>query len=484
MMAPYNNDVDQVMDGCTCNGYCPLLTPKEMDDLGLEDDMTDDELQKFNNYRKTLIMSTNYGEEIREEYTKYKNFGSDDSKLLNMGWIPSVEPNDYSFGAARRNLRKYVESAFPKVNDVSCMNASPAIIEAAASDKMRLHPIFLVSLYVTSTIGGLTANESSLYSHSAIGFAPELDKLYSYAATDNGTQKAGLVEESLEKYINDSSFSKILVTCIFVSHEQYSKLMSNIEWYAENPTTGNNSIANVFNIVVGRDNTNDRYNLSIICSQFVDAMLKLINADLTNKPSSEVSPTSIAAVVNPTVYKLYEGSVKDYDINKARNTVTTLSSSAEQVRSTVYESTGFYGAPKSIFTEVNFPIQFNDKGDLEIETYKSYEQKYQEVHTLLKSTTDPNDIANCLCILWNANCNIEKRLQKMRRKKKDSEQYKDYVKLRSRILNDFNKYLRKLNDDTRIQFYEYYKKSPYYDGSMKIKRSTLNNVGAYIKALR
>lgn len=483
-------------------GYAPLLTPKEMDDLGLDDDMNDEEKSRFNNYRRTLVMSSTYQNDLREAYADYIASGSDESerKLLHMGWIPSVEPTEKVFAKSSKKLLEYAKCISPTIYDVSG-ESDISILESIGKDKQNivkkngLRPVFLVCLNENSTIDGDSDIESMSYSHTSIGFNPELNELYSYTV-DNGAHAGGLYKESLSLYIKNSSSAKILVLCIFVSESQYEKLEENIKWYSDNPDTSEYSIKNIFNVASGHINSNDRESISMISSQFVDSMLKMVNVDLTNNQVNKVTPGNIAFVKNPTVYKIYEGLASQYKESDTKRIMDNLSSTAEQVRSTVYESIGAENTashaivsyiskimcPQSIFTEVNLPIQFNDNGDLEIDAYKSYEQKYQEVHTLLKSATDPNDIADCLCILWNANCNIEKKLQKMKRKKKYSDQYSSYVKLRSRILNDFNKYLKKLNSDTDISFYEYYKNSPYYDGSLKIKRSTLKNIGAYIKS--
>ena len=67
-------------------------------------------------------------------------------------------------------------------------------------------------------------------------------------------------------------------------------------------------------------------------------------------------------------------------------------------------------------------------------------------------------------------------------KKKDVA--KDYYKLRSRVLNDFSKYLGKIEkEDKEFNFSEYYKNSDYYDGSKVIKNTTLKGIGKLIKSI-
>ena len=54
--------------------------------------------------------------------------------------------------------------------------------------------------------------------------------------------------------------------------------------------------------------------------------------------------------------------------------------------------------------------------------------------------------------------------------------------MRSRVLNDFNKYMKKIYEtEPEFSFSEYYKNSDYYDGKIKVKRSTLKGVGKFVQ---
>ena len=78
---------------------------------------------------------------------------------------------------------------------------------------------------------------------------------------------------------------------------------------------------------------------------------------------------------------------------------------------------------------------------------------------------------------------MEKKIQAAKTKKK-TDVLGDYHKLRSRVLNDFNKYMKKIyKDEPDFNFPEYYKQSSYYDGSIVVKGSTLKGVGDFIKSL-
>lgn len=482
--------------------YVPILTPSDMINEGLIDDITDRESEWFENYRKTLMVGADasYGQMVREAYAEYLSNDSEINrrKLLHLGWIPGIEPNAESFVSARDNLYAYIEATAPRVIDLTETTSKCAevpITESATGEK--LYPIYLVCTYTYTTFGKLvTSITSAKYSHSAIGFESDLKRLYSYNM--NSKTRGGLSFESIDGYLKDASNAMIYVQVVFVTKKQYNKIRSNIDWYIANYNSSKYAIGNLFNIVVNRSK-NVNHDLSMICSQFVDSMLKLINIDITNKSSNLVTPEDIAEVKNPTVYKLYEGLAKDYNPKKIQAMVNKLEKNAMPGISTVYEAAreryddttvlaiyetiSSFMTAKSVFTEENIPIEITDNGDLSIATYKNYEVKYQEIHTLLKKVTNTESMKDEVCKLWWINCKLEKKIQACKAKgKKDVA--KDYYKLRSRVLNDFSKYLGKIEkEDKEFNFSEYYKNSDYYDGSKVIKNTTLKGIGKLIKSI-
>ena len=66
--------------------------------------------------------------------------------------------------------------------------------------------------------------------------------------------------------------------------------------------------------------------------------------------------------------------------------------------------------------------------------------------------------------------------------------YKKLIDLRARVLNDFKKYFKiVLDKEPDFNFYEYYKKSEYYDGNIiidnKIVKITKNLILRFLKSL-
>lgn len=487
--------------------YVPLLTPAEMLESGIVAEMNEKELAWFNEYAGSYMIGNGYSEEqlqqLREDYVEYlrsdADTGRDISKsLIKLGWIPGIEPNTESFVMARENLYQYMHENTVRLIDLSeSVKELPGVLTMPEYAGKALYPIYLVCTFTYTTFGKLiTKVTNSVYSHAAIGFTPDLEHLYSYNM-GNGNRLGGLSFESISAYLKDSAAAKVCVQVVFVTKMQYHKIKGNLEWYVSHWNDSKYSIGNLFNIAFGRA-TNSAHNISMICSQFVDSVLKIIKLDITGKPSNLVTPADIAKVKNPTVYKVYEGEAKDYDGKKVATMVNRLSKNAEVARSTVYEAAlqrytdknvlemyrliGEMLTPKSVFIEVNIPFQIEDNGDISVDVYKSYETAYNEVHTLLKTLQDTESIKTELCKLWYLNCRLEKKIQHGKMRKKDKDALDKYYKLRSRVLNDFNKYMKKVyKEEKDFNFSEYYRNSDYYDGSVKVKRSTLKGIGSYIK---
>ena len=481
----------------------PMLTPDDMISKGITDDMTDDEKAWFDKYYNTCMVGdedSDYGTKVREIYAGYivDDSEANKRKLLHIGWVPGIEPTTESFLAARDNLYSYIEETKARIIDLTETTAKCAedsILESATGEK--LYPIFIVCTYTYTTFGKLvTSITSAKYSHSAIGFDADLKRLYSYNM--NAKKGGGLSFESIDGYLNDSSIARIYVQCIFVTRKQYNKIKNNIDWYIANYENSKYAMGDLFNIMIGRSK-NVNHDLSMVCSQFVDSMLKLVNIDITNKPSNLVTPEDLAEVKNPTVYLLYEGLAKDYNPKKINAMVKKLERNAMPGQSTVYEAAkaryddttvlmiyetiSSMMTAKSVFTEENIPIEINDNGDLSISTYKNYETKYQEIHTLLKRVKNIDAMKDEVCKLWWINCKLEKKIQDCKRKNK-TDVAKEYYKLRSRVLNDFSKYIAKIErEDKKFNFSEYYKNSEYYDGSKVIKNTTLKGIGKLIKSI-
>ena len=130
-----------------------------------------------------------------------------------------------------------------------------------------------------------------------------------------------------------------------------------------------------------------------------------------------------------------------------------------------------------------FPVEFNKNGDLILRLKNiDYEEEYQKSHKLLKEYDSRKNIDGMkyeLARLWYINNNLEAKIFSTKKDNRSKE-----VRLRARVLSDFNKYLKiVLKEDNRFNFTEYFERSPYSDKAIKIHSSTLDYSIQYIKKL-
>jgi len=114
---------------------------------------------------------------------------------------------------------------------------------------------------------------------------------------------------------------------------------------------------------------------------------------------------------------------------------------------------------------------------------RDYENEYQESHRLLKQyekTENIDPMKYELAKLFYINNRIESDIYSENK----TVPRKKLVDIRSRVLNDFNKYMQVvMKKDKQFNFANYYKKSPFSDESITIKAPTLKYSLEYFKQL-
>lgn len=484
-----------VVKECDIPKYVPFLDPIEIEESGILENMSNEELEEFFNYKKSCTVSKEWINNLREAYSSNCAIDEKKRKMLSLGWIPSVPITEEAFKSARSNLADYINSKRCDMIDLTETTKSMPDELKYQVNSYALYPVYLICTFTYTTFGSVISKfTDSSYSHAAIGFDSSLKKLYSFNVSHTNKNTGGLSFESIDQYKQDSDKSRILVQVVFLTKEKYTKLKNNLDWYIANYNKSHYSITNIFNIVVGRTKEYTKYNLNMICSQFVDVILKLSDVNLIDKPSNLVTPKDISAISNPRVYKMYEGLAKEYNPNKVKNMVLSLINNKinpinidEMINTTspviISICRASYNITKaSCIDEVTSPIQFDDNGDFSIDSYKSYELRYQESHNLIKTNLGLEAKKEEMAKLWYINCKLIKKIQYLKKRKLDTSKY---INLRARVLNDFNKLSKQvIKEDKEFNFSKYYRLSDYNDGNLKINNSTLSNIGRLIQNIK
>ena len=484
----------------------PYFTPQEMQELIGESEFLEDYSSSYPTglYNFNYVGTMNKVKELYEEYIQNPT-ESLEEEIISLGWNPSVEPNDRNIKLAHDRIYNNIKEKYNiEIVDVHDM----IVLEDVDLNKANLKnmkPIFVVISF-TNTIQGRIINKvkHSTYSHSAISLDTKLNKMYTFTLE-------GITIESLDLYKSKYDKSRIKVLCTFVDNRAYEKILSTISYYIGEKNKTKYSFTSAFNTVF-HFKKNDEFNLKMICSEFVDQLLKFANISPSTKNSNLVIPNDFDIPEDTDkFYIVYEGLCKDYDKSKVDKIVAGLVAGKPNMRkqlqlkealdimkykdillyksisiveenaNTVLEELVDLLTPTPVISEVSF-FKIDDNGNFKLNLPTDFQSAYNQSHKLLLEYDKNNNYEGMkeeLCKLWYINIKIEKKLHSKFRKNK-----KELLDIRARVLNDFKKYLTKiLSIQSDFSFSDCYKNSEYYDSSISIDKNTLKWSGKLLKSV-
>lgn len=440
----------------------------------------------WTNTVRSLMYKKNNMEEsgaIQEEIDKINQ------SILELGWNPYIEFSTENRIAARKRVLEQINYKFnSEIIDIpnrfkSYTEDCIDILEEAAKKK-NLKPISIVLVegqrgIVSKAIKAFT---NGPFSHAAICFDNNFHKLYSFNIQPNNI-KGGLSFEDVEKYPYES---KLGIFTVFVKEKDFNTIKANLDKYINN--TKNTSYGFIKCILLALK-IPTKSDMNMICSQFVDHILKLTDINIINKDSSLVNPNDfyIASKNNNKIYKIYEGKVKDFNFSRASMLNKSISKRAMAIKEAV-EFLKKFDVPESIKNALDsileikeLPVKLDSEGSIYIKPIKGLdsEAEYQASHKLLRSYENNKNLEGIkyeLCRLWFLDNYIESRLSSNTKNKVE------LTKTRARILNDFYKYLDMVcKEEKDFNFIEYYNESPFSDNYIKIDNDTLKGGFKVIK---
>ena len=502
----YKNDVPYITPFLNFNEYSmlnetDLLTPFSY--IFIED---------TKKYYDTIV-------KLSSQYQKTKNEVIEE-QLIKLGWNPVVPVNGETIKYAREKQIKWLnENEKCTIIDLSKINLSltdELISETDNNiDMSKLEPIYIVLSYSGTLFGKvITAYKKCTYSHAGLALDPTLNEIYSFSIKSKAVN--GFVVESLDDYHDKNGNANILVMALFINAEMKEKIKENIEYYIKNQDKTKYSIKNIIRIVFNKT-TNSAHSLEMVCSQFVDNILKLSGLDITGKSSNLVAPEDLVKpATGINIFALFEGKKSNYDWKVVQDKVNVLkkkmnfnrliaktpqkliadlrenllevfrlTSEDKRIENILREMREYITIKPSIVSihEMKSPIGFNKDGGLYIKVNNDLQSEYNEAHKLLSMYNESNlvGIKNELARLFYLNSIIENKLKKVK-KEKHPDTYKELIDLRARILNDYTTYFKLVKTiEKDFDFMEYMKNSDYYNKYLVIDDNTLKFSGSYIK---
>ena len=484
----------------------PYFTPQEMQELIGESEF----LEYYSSSYPTGLYNFNYVgtmnkvKELYEEYIEYPT-ESLEEQIISLGWNPSVEPNDRNIKLAHDRIYNNIKEKY----NIEIVDVHDMIVQEDVDiNKMNfknMKPIFVMIVFRNSPFENLiNVIKHSKYAHAAFALNSKLDKLFSYGPF-------GFVIESIDGYIKRYNKTKMKLLCTFVDKKSYEKILATISYYIGNKKKSRYSYSGCIKTLTG-ETVEDKFSLKMICSEFVDQLLKFANVSPSNKNSNLVIPNDFDfSEDTEKFFILYEGLCKDYDKSKVDKIVAGLVAGKPNMRkqlqlkealdimkykdillyknisiveenaNTVLEELVDLLTPTPVISEVSF-FKIDDNGNFKLNLPTDFQSVYNQSHKLLLEYDKNNNYEGMkeeLCKLWYINIKIEKKLHSKFRKNK-----KELLDIRARVLNDFKKYLTKiLSIQSDFSFSDYYKNSEYYDSSISIDKNTLKWSGKLLKSV-
>ena len=282
---------------------------------------------------------------------KYQPSLENCTKVLELGWNPSVELTKESIEYAKKRQIEYLKEHQAIIYDISkkdcdVLNESSKVMRDLYKEK-NIYPVYIVLSWTNTTFGKIIRFvKNSKYTHAGMSLDSDLSKIvtFKYDSISNGFEI-----ENLKAYINTYRDCQIEVLCLFVDKKVLGKLKNSIDFYEKKNEETKYAFKNLFNILLNKKKEYTPYDTEMVCSQFVDQILKLCGIDITGKANNLVTPQDYVTIAseNPKVYKIYEGYGKDYVDGKIEANIKNLIDSNEDIRykNETFDIEGNIGVP-------------------------------------------------------------------------------------------------------------------------------------------
>lgn len=495
--------------------FIPKCTPDELDEYYVEliqnnQQLSEDDIRYLYEYHASWMISGVDYPSMRDILV-IKNNAEQGDKSSVQNLLKLGAKHIYITSENFLNRTNTIKKNTLQLVDLREMKSSIDIDDKLITyEKSKLYPIYIVLSYTNTLFGKIERSIiKNTYSHAAISLDPSLNKMYSF----NNTKKygKGLSFESINGWMEDSKDAIIDVLAIFVTPMQYNLIVEKLNWYISNIFNTKYSIENLINILLNKvkDTSNS---LNLICSQFVDIILKTGDIDITGKSSNLVIPKDFELSTDARIFHLYEGKANAYDSIEIQKKIHALMVNNKNKKlsiesSRIHEINDIYILKQSnlisdnivcqeifnevdnllnissVFVEMDFPINIDDDGSLLIAFPHNYYKEYEKCHLLLKTYKEYDNIDGIKYELAKMYFLLYKyellKLDKM----PDGPIRKKMIDNRARVINDYKTYLSYiLEKDNTFNLSEYIQNTPYDPNRLRITKNTYRSIAKIIKS--
>lgn len=184
-------------------------------------------------------------------------------------------------------------------------------------------PLFFTTTFTNSAFGNVIRTVmKDHYTHASIGFDSDLESLYSFNVFPDNL-RGGISYENISGYLNVFDDTEIYVGMILLNHDEYEKVREYINDFIKNQKSTRYAFSNVLHFLTNKESSKKKEH-EMVCSEFVDSVLKILNLDISGKSSSLTRPQDLRNTKNTRVYTVYEGLAKNYNKHRTNRIVAQL----------------------------------------------------------------------------------------------------------------------------------------------------------------
>lgn len=242
-----------------------------------------------------------------------------------------------------KNMRAFENNIKKYRNYFSKQSTNESYIEESTNkqDKKAVSLVFVAgSSTLAKTIRKVQGTE---FSHASISLDDDLSRIYSFNMR-NGFN--GFTYESVKNYINEG-VTKMGVYTFLVSNKVYNALEKSLNNFSLYIHQTKYSVLNLLTIPI---NIPLDIDMKMVCSEFVDKLLKTAELDLTNKKSSLVGPKDLinATKIKPNIIEVYNGHPSKFNPKEAEKKIKKLKKSNLPIYEFVEIEEGFINESSKI----------------------------------------------------------------------------------------------------------------------------------------
>lgn len=336
-------------------------------------------------FKNCLRTRKEYLKNLNESITKINSKVISESAETNNALISKFQQHIQELAGGEGDYTKEYFKNVGRVNIVDVSNMACKYI-TESTENSNIRPLFLIESYGGKWYSKVIKKFSNgPYSHIAISIDPKLKRIYSF-------YDKGFTIESFDSYMNNTPNGFASIYCMFVSKEDYEIIDDKIDYFLKNIRKTKYNWIGLLKIMMNRPGMSDN---KLVCSQFVDLMLKCIDIDFTNKDSSLVTPNDFKLSEKTAVYLLYEGPCKDLNNQAIKEVLNKVNVLADSVGCT-YKDSVYYGSTINniLATESDLSILRSYKKELltlenDSENYEMNLKPYLETYVF-----DPRKLKN------------------------------------------------------------------------------------------